>query len=121
YDTVDKRIFPPQGTRAVESVYDSEPGLGADPRYQLVPFNIGNAITCQRNVLQFGLSSGSDLGSHAPFYDQFKAGGLFNFSGYRYEELVGREYFIAGLLYRRRATFLNETLGTAIYSGGSLE
>jgi NTE family protein len=121
YDTVDKRIFPTQGTRAVASFYDSEPGLGADRHYKLVSFNVGKAITWQRNVLQFGLSGGSDLGSHAPFYDQFKLGGLFNFSGYRYEELVGREYFLAGLLYRRRATFLNETLGTAIYSGASLE
>jgi NTE family protein len=121
YDTVDKRIFPTHGTQAVASIYSSQPGLGADRRYQLVSLTIGTTDTWQRNVWQFGLRGGSDLGSHAPFYDQFKAGGLFNFSGYRYEELVGREYFLAGALYRRRATFLNETLGTAIYSGASLE
>jgi len=46
---------------------------------------------------------------------------LFNFSGYRYEQLVGREFFFTSVLYRRRAVFLNETLGTAIYSGVSLE
>ena len=82
---------------------------------------MGTTKTWQRNVWQFGLRAGSDLGSDAPFYDQFKAGGLFDFSGYRYQELVGRAYALAGVLYRRRATFLNETLGTAIYSGGSLE
>ena len=34
---------------------------------------------------------------------------------------MGREYALAALQYRRRATFLNETLGTAVYSGVSLE
>ena len=41
--------------------------------------------------------------------------------GIAYEQLVGREYGFAGLVYRRRAVFLNETLGTAVYSGVSLE
>jgi NTE family protein len=121
YDTVDKRLFPTEGTRATVSGLASEPGLGADRHYQLVSLDATKTLTWQRNVWQFSLRGGSDLGSHAPFYDQFKEGGLFNFSGYRYEQLVGREYALAGVSYRRRATFLNETLGTAVYSGVSLE
>jgi NTE family protein len=121
YDSVDKRLFATEGTRATVSGYSSQPALGADRRYETVGFDLVTTKTWNANVWQLALRGGSDLGSHAPFYDQFKAGGLFNFSGYRYEQLVGREYAFAGLLYRRRATFLNETLGTAIYSGASLE
>jgi hypothetical protein len=46
---------------------------------------------------------------------------LFNFSGYRYGELMGSEYTFGSVQLRRQAAFLNETLGTAIYSGASLE
>ncbi|HEX4234685.1 MAG TPA: patatin-like phospholipase family protein [Caldimonas sp.] len=121
YDSVDKRIFPTAGTRATASIYSSQPGLGADRRYQTVALDLTTTNTWQANAWQFSLHGGSDLGSNVPFYDQFKVGGLFNFSGYRYEQLVGREYALAGLQYRRRAAFLNETLGTAVYSGLSLE
>jgi NTE family protein len=121
YDTVDKRLFPTEGIRATASAYASEPWLGAERHYETVAFDSTVTNTWQKNVWQLALRGGSDLGSQAPFYDQFKAGGLFNFSGYRYEQLVGREFVFAGLLYRRRAAFLNETLGTAIYSGVSLE
>jgi NTE family protein len=121
YDTVDKRLFPGQGIRATARAYTSQPWLGAERHYELVAFDGAVTNTWQKNVWQLALRGGSDLGSNAPFYDQFKTGGLFNFSGYRYEQLVGREFFFAGLLYRRRAAFLNETLGTAIYSGISLE
>jgi len=121
YDSVDKRLFPTEGIRATATAYSSQPWLGADRHYETVAFDATVTHTWQKNVWQLALRGGSDLGSHVPFYDQFKAGGLFNFSGYRYEQLVGREFFLAGLLYRRRAAFLNETLGTAIYSGVSLE
>jgi NTE family protein len=121
YDSVDKRLFPSEGIRANATAYSSQPWLGADRRYETVAFDGAITNTWQKNVWQLALRGGSDLGSRAPFYDQFKVGGLFNFSGYRYEQLVGREFVFAGLLYRRRAAFLNETLGTAIYSGVSLE
>jgi NTE family protein len=121
YDSVDKRLFPSEGIRATATAYSSQPWLGAERRYETIAFDGAVTNTWQKNVWQLALRGGSDLGSHVPFYDQFKAGGLFNFSGYRYEQLVGREFFFAGLLYRRRAAFLNETLGTAIYSGVSLE
>jgi NTE family protein len=121
YDSVDKRLFASEGTRARVSGFTSRSALGADASYGLVSFDLASTFTRQRNVWQLSLRGGSDLGSHAPSYDQFRAGGLFNFSGYRYEQLTGREYALAGLLYRRRATFLNETLGTAVYSGISLE
>jgi len=121
YDSVDKALFPTEGVRATASAFSFKPWLGSDRQYETVAFDGTATKTWQKNVWQLTLRGGSDLGSHAPFYDQFRAGGLFNFSGYRYEQLVGREFFLTSVLYRRRAVFLNETLGTAIYSGVSLE
>ena len=45
-----------------------------------------------------------------PEYDQFKLGGLFQFSGYRVGQLVGREYALGTVQYRRRIADLNESL-----------
>ena len=121
YDSVDKRLFPTDGTRAQLIAYSSQPGLGADRSYRTVSFDAMTSTSRKGNVWQFGLRGGSDLGSNAPFYDQFKAGGLFNFSGYRTSQLVGKEFGLATMQYRRRVGFLNETLGSAAYAGGSLE
>jgi NTE family protein len=121
YDSVDKRIFATDGTRAQLNAYASEPGMGADRSYRTVSFDAMTSTSRKGTVWQFGMRGGSDLGSNAPFYDQFKAGGLFNFSGYRTSQLVGKEYGLAVMQYRRRIGFLNETLGSAAYAGGSLE
>ncbi len=121
YDSVDKRLFATDGTVMHLNAYSSQPGMGADRSYQTVSFDAMTSTSRKGNVWQFGLRGGSDLGSNAPFYDQFKTGGLFNFSGYRTSQLVGKEYGLAVMQYRRRVGFLNETLGSAAYAGGSLE
>jgi NTE family protein len=121
YDTIDKRLFPTDGTRAQVVAYSSQTGLGADRAYRTVSLDALTSISRKGNAWLFSLRGGSDLGSNSPFYDQFKAGGLFNFSGYRTAQLVGKEYGLATAQYRRRVGFLNETLGTAAYLGGSLE
>jgi NTE family protein len=121
YDSVDKRLFATDGTLMHLNAYSSQPGLGADRSYRTVSFDAMTSTSRKGNVWQFGLRGGSDLGSNAPFYDQFKTGGLFNFSGYRSAQLVGKEYGLAVMQYRRRVGFLNETLGSAAYAGGSLE
>jgi NTE family protein len=121
YDSVDKRLFATDGTRAQLVAYSSHPSLGADRSYERVSFDVTTAISRPGSVWQFGLRGGSDLGSDAPQYDQFKVGGLFNFSGYRTAQLVGKEYGLGIAQYRRRVGFLNETVGSAVYAGASLE
>jgi NTE family protein len=121
YDSVDKRLFPTAGTRVQAEAYSSRTALGADQDYRTLSFDATTSVAYRGNVWQFNLRGGSDFGSNAPFYDQFKAGGLFNFSGYRSGQLVGKEYGLAAMQYRRRVGFLNETLGTAAYVGGTLE
>jgi len=121
YDSVDKRLFPTDGVRAQLTAYSSHPSLGAERSYLTGGLYGMTSISRKGDVWQFRVRGGSDLGSDAPFYDQFKAGGLFNFSGYRTSQLVGKEYALAAMQYRRRIGFLNETLGSAAYAGASLE
>lgn len=99
----------------------SETALGAEANYKTVALKASKVVTIDRNVWTFLLSGGSDLDSNAPFYDQFALGGLFQFSGYNLNQLVGREYAFAAVQYRRRIADLNETLGTGLYAGASLE
>lgn len=120
-DTLDKRLFATEGTYATFNGYVSQTGLGAEQGYKLVAFGVQKVIAVNRNVFTFRVLGGSDMGSDAPLYDQFKHGGLFDFSGYRLNELVGRKYVLAGTQYRRRIADLNETVGTGVYGGATLE
>jgi NTE family protein len=121
YDTLDKRLWATQGTLASVSAYISKTGLGADENYKVLEGRIGTTFSYGRNVFTVGARGGTDLGTHAPDYDQFKLGGLFQFSGYRAAQLVGREYAMGAVTYRRRVGDLNESFGTGIYAGASLE
>ena len=58
----------------------------------------------ERNNWTILASGGSDFGTHAPYYDQFSHGGLFDFSGYQINELVGREFAFGALQFRRAVT-----------------
>jgi NTE family protein len=121
YDTLDKRLWATEGTLAYMSAYASKTGLGADENYKVVEGRIGTVFSFGRNVFTVGARGGTDLGSKPPEYDQFRLGGLFQFSGYRVGQLVGREYALGTVQYRRRIADLNESFGTGIYAGASLE
>jgi len=121
YDTLDKRQFPTEGSGGIVYGNFSNTGLGAERTYKTVSFSLSKVLTLGRNVWAFALRGGSDLNSNAPSYDQFKLGGLYNFSGYRLHELIGREFAFGGLQYRRRIADISETLGTAVYAGATLE
>jgi NTE family protein len=120
-DTLDRRIFPGAGTLLVIKGYFAETGLGSDANYRLAAEEYQATFTQGlRNNWTFYVRSGSDFGSHAPYYDQFQQGGLFNFSGYQIGELVGREYALGEVQFRRAVT-LSGTSDYATFIGGSLE
>ena len=124
YDSLDKRLFPTRGSFGTVNGYFSMTGLGADQTYRTASFSFQTVapLPWRRDVLTLALRGGSDLGSDSvPFYDQFRLGGLFNFSGYQNNQLIGREYALAGVQLRHRNAYLNEVVGTAIYTGASLE
>jgi NTE family protein len=121
YDTLDKRLWATAGTLANVSMYVSKTGLGAEENYKVLEGKIGTAFSFGRNVFTFGAGGGTDLGTRAPSYDQFRLGGLFRFSGYRTGQLIGREYALGTVQYRRRIGDLNESFGTGVYAGASIE
>ena len=121
YDTLDKRLWATDGTLGYVSAYVSRTGLGADENYKVLEGRVGTVFSVGRNVFTVGARGGTDMGTRAPEYDQFKLGGLFQFSGYRVGQLVGREYALGTVQYRRRIADLNESFGTGVYAGASLE
>jgi len=121
YDQLDKAVFPTTGHRGGLRGFSSQTGLGADESYSLVEATWQSVIPWGRNVLTFGVRGGSDLGTEVPFYDQFTLGGPFTLSGYKINSLRGREYALASASFRRRIADIDETFGTGVYIGGTLE
>jgi NTE family protein len=121
YDTLDQRLFPSSGTLARADVMASSTTLGADSGYQVGSASLTQVVTVGANVWTGTLQGGTSNGDEVPYHDQFKEGGLFRFSGYHLNELVGKEFAFASVQYRRRLTYLVETFGTAAWGGFSLE
>ena len=120
-DNLDRRVFPTSGSYLLVSGLVAEPGLGSDFKYDTGSFEFQHTfMQGTRNNWTLVASGGSDFGTHAPYYDQFSRGGLFDFSGYQINQLVGHEFASAALQFRRAVT-LNATSGAATYLGASLE
>jgi NTE family protein len=122
YDTQDLRLFPTAGSYGSVSGIFSQTALGADATYSTASFTWATTFTSSlRNVWTVYLRGGSDFNSHVPYYDQFTEGGLFNFSGYQVNELIGRQYAFGAVQFRRAVAYLTQTLGTAVYVGATAE
>ncbi|HEX6827693.1 MAG TPA: patatin-like phospholipase family protein [Burkholderiales bacterium] len=121
YDTADRPFFTEKGANALVQAYSSQTGLGADESYTLMSGAWNNFFSWNRNVVQLNLSGGTGFGTDVPVYDGFSLGGLFRFSGYQLGQLQGDEYAFGAVNFRRRVWDLDETLGTAVYAGISLE
>ncbi|HEY2676633.1 MAG TPA: patatin-like phospholipase family protein [Steroidobacteraceae bacterium] len=121
FDTQDLRLFPTSGSYGSLRGYYSTTSLGATQDYETGAINWSSTFSLGRNVWTIIARGGSDFGSHAPYYDQFTEGGLFNFSGYQINELIGREYVFGAVQFRRAVAYLSESLGTAVYVGATVE
>lgn len=121
YDQIDKRFFATQGSYLVLNGFSSQTELGATQSYRTLELRGGHLFTEGPWVLQLEARGETDFSSDPPYFDQAQGGGLFNFSGYDISELVGRESILGSLNVRRRIADLNETIGTAVYLGGTLE
>ncbi|HET9699429.1 MAG TPA: patatin-like phospholipase family protein [Burkholderiales bacterium] len=121
YDQQDKAIFPTRGGLGRVEMFSSQTGLGADESYSLVEAGWQSTFTWGRNVLSLNIRGGSDLNTDAPFYDQFRLGGPFSLSGYKINSLTGSEYAFGSVGFRRRFADIDETFGTGVYWGATLE
>ena len=120
-DTLDRRVFPTAGSYLLVRGYFAETALGSESNYQVGSLDFSHTfLEGQRNNWTIFARGGSDFGSRAPYYDQFSQGGLFDFSGYQINGLIGREYALGGVQFRRAIT-LNATSGGATFLGASLE
>jgi NTE family protein len=120
-DTLDQALFPSSGVVASGIVARSLAGLGAEDDYQRAALNARAYYSVGANVWSVSFRGGTDFGGNLPAYIQFRAGGLFNLSGYRQNELTGQSYAVGTVQLRRRIGWLDRTLGSAAWAGTSLE
>ncbi len=122
YDSVDKRLFATDGTVMHLNAYSSQPSLGADRhlpdgvvrRHDVdQPQGQRLAVRPARRVRTWAAMRRSTTSSRPAACSTSRATA--------HAQLVGKEYGLAVMQYRRRVGFLNETLGSAAYAGGSLE
>jgi len=119
-DTLDNLRFPRSGYAADVQVYASRSRLGATDNYTKASMNFNTAIASGAHSLQFGLRGATSLGSaDLPGYELFSLGGFLQLSGYKTDELLGRELAFGRLVYNYRVSAPGLLDGA--YVGVSLE
>jgi NTE family protein len=95
HDSIDDRYFPRTGNLARLGYTSSEPSLGADESFEQATSVIAAARTWGNHTLIGRLRYNTTLNGQAPYYAQFRAGGLFEISGLNVNEVGGDHYGIA--------------------------
>jgi NTE family protein len=119
-DRLDSVSFPRRGVFAALSWRDSLSGLGADSEYQRLGGGLALPVSFGRHTVQFDAKGGEALSGELPAYDLFTLGGLFNLSGYQYNQLAGQSAALASLRYSYQLANVPLLL-RGLYVGGSFE
>jgi NTE family protein len=101
-DRMDDRYFPGHGFYSSTQYVNSNESLGADAEFEQLTTENFFAHTWNRHTLIGGLHYNITLDNNAPVYALFRAGGLFNMSGYENLRLSGQNYGLAIASYRFR-------------------
>ncbi len=118
-DQLDSLDFPRNGFGLTATVFDSEPGLGADDSYTKWDVDFLGAYSLGPHALSLGLKGGGALRSTLPSYDQFSLGGFLQLSGLKTFQLYGAELAFGRLVYTYQLE--RGALFQGTYVGGSLE
>ncbi|HKX39545.1 MAG TPA: patatin-like phospholipase family protein [Burkholderiaceae bacterium] len=119
-DTLDNLRFPRSGYAADLQVYWSRPRLGATDNYTKASANFTTAVASGAHSLQFGLRGATSLGNNdLPVYELYSLGGFLQLSGYKTDELLGRELAFGRMVYNYRVS--QPGLLDGAYFGVSLE
>jgi len=119
-DTLDNLRFPRSGYSADLQVYWSRPRLGATDNYTKASANFTTAFASGPHSLQFGLRGATSLGSNdLPVYELYNLGGFLQLSGYKTDQLLGRELAFGRMVYNYRVS--QPGLLDGAYFGVSLE
>jgi NTE family protein len=118
-DQLDSLDFPRNGFGFTATVFDSEPGLGADDSYTKWDVDFLGAYSFGPHALSLGLKAGGALRNTLPGYDQFSLGGFLQLSGLKTFQLYGAELAFGRLVYTYQLQ--RGALFKGTYLGGSLE
>lgn len=120
-DTLDNLRFPRSGFSLDAQVYASRSRFfGATDNYTKASANVTTAVASGPHSLQLGLRGATSLGSNdLPVYELFSLGGFLQLSGYKTDELLGREMAFGRIVYNYRVS--QPGLLDGAYFGVSLE
>jgi len=119
-DTLDNLRFPRSGFSLDAQVYASRSRFGATDNYTKASANFTTAVASGPHSLQFGLRGATSLGGNdLPVYELFSLGGFLQLSGYKTDELLGREMAFGRVVYNYRVS--QPGLLDGAYFGVSLE
>jgi NTE family protein len=117
-DELDDLYFPSHGHIARALYRTSQTSLGADQDYDQVVFRAGIARSRGKNTFEGGVDYRTTVSGDAPPERRFRGGGLFNFSGFEFNQLSGQHYGRLIGTYRRE--LLHIGLGE-VWAGTSVE
>jgi NTE family protein len=101
-DELDDLHFPTHGHIARAVYKTNQKSLGADSDFDQVLFRAGIARSWGKNTVQGGVDYRTTVSGDAPPEKRFRGGGLFNFSGYEFNQLSGQQYARVIGTYRRQ-------------------
>ncbi|MEM9057307.1 MAG: patatin-like phospholipase family protein [Pseudomonadota bacterium] len=101
-DELDSFFFPTEGYLASVEYIASRDGLGADSDFDQVVLGGVYTQSFGRHSLSALFDFGTTISGTAPVQSLFRAGGLFNLSGFNRNELEGQHYARLGLSYYKR-------------------
>jgi len=117
-DELDDLYFPTHGYIARAIYKTNQTSLGSDQDYDQALFRGGFARSWGRNTFEGGIDYRTTVSGDAPLERRFRGGGLFNFSGFEFNQLSGQHYGRLIGTYRRE--LLQVGLGV-LWAGTSIE
>jgi NTE family protein len=100
FDQLDSPTFSRTGLAGSVNVFASRARLGASDQYTRWDGEISSAASYGRHALQFAMKAGGKLGDNElPAYDMFQWGGFLRQSGYRTDQLLGRDFTYGRAVY----------------------
>ena len=117
-DRLNRANFPTRGRQLRLEYRIHRNSLGDDASFDQFTVDGGVALTRGRYTLVPGFTLRRTVSGDAPVYGLFRAGGLFNLSGYETNQFAGENFALARVLFYRRTGNIQLA---PIYFGGSLE
>jgi NTE family protein len=120
-DQIDSVGIPRHGVLARLATFGTVGDWGSEDEYNRSEMLLLGARSFGRHALQLAGYGGWSLKGDIPVYDPYRLGGFLEGSGYRFDELSGREVYLARSVYTYEIAPLPPPIGRGVFLGGSLE